>query len=74
MVKHTETNRLRIADELFECVWPFCGVGAYRINSCLLYFHAPIRILETIDIKKKIYKKKINLVIVRVQTKLYCLC
>ena len=23
MVKHTQ-----IADELFECVWPFCGVGA----------------------------------------------
>ena len=22
-------NCLATADELFECVWPFCGVGAY---------------------------------------------
>ena len=21
-----------LADELFECVWPFCGVGAQRVN------------------------------------------
>ena len=28
MVKHTETIRRQIADELFECVWPFCRVAA----------------------------------------------
>ena len=28
MVKHTQTIRRQFADELFECVWPFCGVGA----------------------------------------------
>ena len=27
-LKHTETIRLQIADELFECVWPFRGIGA----------------------------------------------
>ena len=21
------------ADKLFECVWPFCGIGAYRVNN-----------------------------------------
>ena len=26
MVKHTQTI------QLFECVWPFCGVGAWRVN------------------------------------------
>ena len=26
MVKHTQTIRRQYADELFECVWPFCGV------------------------------------------------
>ena len=26
MVKHTQTIRQRFADELFECVWPFCGL------------------------------------------------
>ena len=27
MVKHTQTSR-QIADELFECVKPFCEIGA----------------------------------------------
>ena len=27
MVKHIQTIRRQIADELFECVWPFLGVG-----------------------------------------------
>ena len=27
MVKHTQTISRQIADELFECVWPFCGTG-----------------------------------------------
>ena len=30
MVKHTQTIRRRIADELFECIWPFCGIGALK--------------------------------------------
>ena len=29
MVKHTQTIRREIADELFECVWPFYGIGAW---------------------------------------------
>ena len=32
MVKHTQTIRQLIADELFECVWPFCEIGAYRLT------------------------------------------
>ena len=32
MVKHTQTIRQKIADELFECVWPFCEIGAERIK------------------------------------------
>ena len=28
MVKHTQTIRRLTGDEMFECVWPFCGVGA----------------------------------------------
>ena len=27
MVKHTQTIRRQIADELFECVWPFYDFG-----------------------------------------------
>ena len=26
MVKHTQTIHWQIADELFECVRPFCGI------------------------------------------------
>ena len=32
MGKHTQTNRRQFADELFECVLPFCGIGAKKIN------------------------------------------
>ena len=28
MVKHTQTIRRQFADELFECVWLFCEIGA----------------------------------------------
>ena len=33
MVKHSQTICRLTADELFECVWPFCGVGTYRANA-----------------------------------------
>ena len=33
MVKHTHTIRQQFADKLFECVWPFCGIGAERVNK-----------------------------------------
>ena len=33
MIKHTQTIRRQIADELFECVWSFCGIGAWRVNE-----------------------------------------
>ena len=32
MVKHTQKIRRQFADELLECVLPFCGVGAKRVN------------------------------------------
>ena len=47
MVKHTQTIHRQIADELFECVWPFFGIGAESvkqeiadeyIHSCEFYF------------------------------------
>ena len=37
MVKHTQTIRRQFADELFECVWPFCDIGAWRIKNLLLW-------------------------------------
>ena len=38
MVKHPKTIRWQIADELFECVWPFCGIGALRVKKKRKYF------------------------------------
>ena len=32
MVKHAQTIRRQIVDELFECVWPFWGIGAWRVK------------------------------------------
>ena len=30
----THSNNLSATtDELFECIWPFCGVGALRVNE-----------------------------------------
>ena len=34
MVKYTETI---VADELLECVWPFCGVGAWKVNTYVFF-------------------------------------
>ena len=33
MVKHTQAICCQIANELFECVWPFCGVGTSRVKN-----------------------------------------
>ena len=32
MVKHTQTIRRQFSDELFECVWTFCGVITLGLN------------------------------------------
>ena len=31
MVKDTQTIR-QFADELFECVWPICEIGTWRVK------------------------------------------
>ena len=33
MVKHTRTIRRQFDDELFECLWPFCEIGAWRVKG-----------------------------------------
>ena len=32
MAKHVQAIRRQFTDELFGCVWPFCGIGAKRVN------------------------------------------
>ena len=45
MAKHTQTIRWQIAEELFEGVWPFCGIGVMVLEAT--YFQ-----------QKSIYKEK----------------
>ena len=33
MFKHTQAIRRQTANELFECVSPFCGVDTYRFKD-----------------------------------------
>ena len=33
MAKYTQTIRQQIADELFRCVWPFCGVALKELTE-----------------------------------------
>ena len=42
MVKHTQTICRQIVDELFEYVWPFCGVGSSRATKLRLAYHLPL--------------------------------
>ena len=38
MAKHTQTIHRQIANKLFQCVWPFCEIGAQRIKRRILNF------------------------------------
>ena len=35
MVKHTQAIRRLLANEMYECVWPFGKVGAQRVKLTL---------------------------------------
>ena len=34
-------NSSATADDLFECIWPFCMVGAYRVKN-------PVKTMQTL--------------------------
>ena len=38
MFKHSQTVRRQFSDELFECVWPFCEIGAERVKVFIKSF------------------------------------
>ena len=39
-LSNTQTIRRQITNELFECVWPFCGIGAQRVKRILAHCDA----------------------------------
>ena len=49
MAKHTQTIRRQIADELFECVWPFVKLTLKLLNTMLEpYFYSAYDKVKTI--------------------------
>ena len=62
MAKHTQTIRQQIAEELFECVWPFCEIGAERVNSgsVTLSFTQSKLIALSAKKKKKVKNRSID--------------
>ena len=53
---NTQTIRRLFADELFECVWPFCGICAYRVKKNPVWLNRK-QILEICRRKKKTIQK-----------------
>ena len=49
MVKHTQKIRRQTAEELLECVWPFCGVGAQRFKNANNKFTEALEDQENIE-------------------------
>ena len=49
MVKHTQKIRRQTAEELLECVWPFCGVGAQRFENANNTFTEALEDQENIE-------------------------
>ena len=63
MVKHIQTIRLQIADKLLESVWPFCGVGAWRVKTLQNILHlaiAPINLVSFPLVDNTVYSKENN--------------
>ena len=62
MVNNTQTIRrlLAVADELFESVWPLCGVGAWRIKKDDRTKIKNDGLVSLINMFSKIYKKYIH--------------
>ena len=48
MVKHTQTVRRRFVDDLFECGWLFCGVGAEKVKPGDTCTNQPLSIAHQI--------------------------
>ena len=43
MIKHTQTICRLFADELFESVWSFCGIGAKRVKPYMIMIYEALR-------------------------------
>ena len=58
MVKRTQTICRQFADELFECIWPFCGIGAQRVKSVYDTYYTPVIRPLIVRTKMKLVNRK----------------
>ena len=67
MVQHTQTIRQQAANELFECVWPFCGLALKNIPgygfSLIHFFLYKYRIEDTVMQSLWIVQKKLDVMV-----------
>ena len=78
MVKHTQAIRWQFADEFFECVCSFCGVGTERVkkwkpkNFQPLYFLDVVYFIQLFSLFYSItYKNISNFIKKRLQWKCF---
>ena len=57
MVKHTQINPRQFANKLYECVWPFCGIGAKRDKEKVALTVALTATVKCIYLKHHIFAK-----------------
>ena len=57
MVKHTQAIRRQFADELYECVWPSCEIGAQRVKNITRHYLEKINTLLSCKNNPKIRQK-----------------
>ena len=78
MVKHTQTIPREIGDKLFECVWPFCGIGAKRVKMIILIVnqinHLPLDIRLKLNVDKTFRKRHGRLLNILYVRSIYILC
>ena len=43
--RNGQTYSKKVFDKFFECVWPFCGIGTYRVNSTCQGPHSTLSLL-----------------------------
>ena len=73
MVKHTQTTCREIANKLFDCVWPFCGVGKPEFSNKVLDndFEKFINIIGKRKSRNKYFSQGKRYCFVEVQKLLY---
>ena len=64
MGKYTQTIRRQFADEMFECVWPFCYIGIWKVKK------RRDRLLKPAALVYLVFLKIVNMVFFKISSKI----